>query len=106
MRLHDAGRKVFRHRAWLKKSCEWATQQVETWLMRVTDTNGTPEPGRGPTWFSLPQAHLALKGKAGTPAEEGTAAWMLGIAAERIQAMHAAAASGSGNGGSGVSGPA
>ncbi|MDB6135509.1 MAG: hydrolase [Verrucomicrobiales bacterium] len=96
---------VFRHRAWLKKSREWATQQVETWLMRVTDTDGTPEPGRAPTWFPLAQAHLALKGRAGTAAEEGTAAWMLGLAAERIRTLHAAA-SGSGNGGSAVSGPA
>lgn len=83
---------IFRHRAWLKKSCAWTTQQVETYLMRVTDTQGTPEPGRAPTWFVLPQAHLALGGQAGIPAAEGTAAWMLGIATDRIRTPRTAAA--------------
>ncbi len=78
---------TFRHQAWLKKSCEWTVQEVEAYLLRVTDTKGTPEPGREPTWFSLAGARMALETNAVIPAAEGGATAMLDLAAARFQAV-------------------
>lgn len=83
---------TFRHQAWLKKSCEWTVQEVEAYLMRVTDTNGAPEPGREPTWFSLSGAREALEKEAAIPASEGGAATMLALAATRFLGAGTAAA--------------
>lgn len=77
---------IFRHTAKLKKTNGWQFQRVEAYLLRVTDTTGTPEPGRQPTWFSWEAAHTALRGKPGIPAEEGEAAHMLVLACEWLTA--------------------
>lgn len=68
---------TFRHRAWMKKLSEWAVQEVEAYLMHVTDTKGTPEPGRNPTWFTAANARAALEENADFPAQDGGAAAML-----------------------------
>lgn len=71
---------IFRHTAKLKKTNGWEVQRVEAYLMLVTDTTGTPELGRYPTWFTLEAAHTALRGKPGIPAQEGEAAHLLVLA--------------------------
>lgn len=50
----------FRHAARSKKTNEVNIQIVTAYAMEVSDTTGTPEPGRNPTWFNFSAAEAAL----------------------------------------------
>ena len=74
----------FRHLAKLKRSQEKVVQQIDAYLLLVSDHAGTPEPGRNPTWFRATDAATALAENARNLELALEACTMLALARERM----------------------